>query len=331
MTPPTETAGPPNGFKDRKTGLVVFGVLTALLGGLCALLVPLMYFGQAMAPQGTPQQNTQMLLPAALMYAALAAVLVWLGIGSMMARRWARALLLIFSWSWLIMGVISLGFLAFILPQAMAMAQPHPAGQPEATSVATWVPLVIIFIMITVIYVIMPGAWVLFYRSKHVKATCEAYDPVERWTDRSPLPVIAISIWLAFSAPMMLFVAVAYHGAIPVFGMFVTGPVGSGLYVLLALVFGYCARALYKLETRGWWIVLIAMGIFTLSAFTTYLRHDVSELYALAGYSEQQVAMMQKMTFLKGQTMAWFTLAASLPFLGYLIYLRRYFPRPAVS
>jgi len=45
---PVETATTP-GYKDRSTGLVVFGILTLLLGCLAGLFVPLMLFGQMMA------------------------------------------------------------------------------------------------------------------------------------------------------------------------------------------------------------------------------------------------------------------------------------------
>jgi len=37
-----------------------------------------------------------------LFYALLAVLFVWLGIGSIMARRWARALVLVSSWFWLV-------------------------------------------------------------------------------------------------------------------------------------------------------------------------------------------------------------------------------------
>jgi hypothetical protein len=32
-------------FKDRKTGLVVFGILHIIFGGFCALMAPFMIFG----------------------------------------------------------------------------------------------------------------------------------------------------------------------------------------------------------------------------------------------------------------------------------------------
>ena len=217
--------------------------------------------------------------------------------------------------------------MAIVLPQIMTSIKPaSPPGQPELPAAAQSLMIIIPMVVLGVIYVILPCAWVLFYHSRHVKATCEAYDPIVRWTDRCPLPVIAVSLWLAFSAPMMLMMAVVYKGILPVFGSFVVGPAGSVLCVLLALLMGYSAWAFYKLDRRGWWIVVLSVVIFSVSAFITYSQHDLMELYALMGYGKEQLAQLQMFTFVKGQTMAWASLCGAVPLLGYLIYLRRFFP-----
>lgn len=319
MNPPTEPGVPPP-YEDRKTGLVVFGIMTLLLGGLCALFVPLVFFSQAMAAKAGGGNAQPSMLPAAMVYGLLAVVLVWLGIGSIMARRWARALLLIFSWTWLIIGLISIGMMAVMLPQIVdATKTSEQPGQPPAI-----IFMLIPMVFLGIFFVIVPGVWVYFYRSRHVKATCEALDPVERWTDRSPLPVIAVCLWLAFSVPMMLIMAGAYGSVIPLFGSFVTGPAGSAIYVFLAALWGYSAWSLYRLEWRGWWIVVVSMSVFGVSAFITYSRHDISELYTLMGYPAEQIAQIQKFSFLKGQNMAWASVAGMIPFLGYLFYLRKF-------
>lgn len=177
-----------------------------------------------------------------------------------------------------------------------------------------------------VFFIIIPGVWVFFYQSKHVKATCEAHDPVVRWTDRSPLPVIGICLWLSFWAVMMLFMAMAYRGVAPVFGMFIVGPFGSALNVLIALLWCYSAWALYKLDNRGWWIAVVSICLLSISAFMTYSRHDVSELYSLMGYPQEQIAQIQKFGFISGQSMGWMTLICWTPLLAYLLYLRKFFP-----
>ena len=327
MIPPNPTTTPSPEFKDRKTGLVIFGILTMIMGGLCALFVPLMFFGQAMAAKSGTPQNTQVMIPAIVMYGVLAVALVWLGIGSMMARRWARALLLIFSWSWLLIGLVAMGVMVFVLPQIMQTIQTTGSpGQPEMPAAAKTMMVVITMMVLAVVYVILPGAWVLFYGSFHVKATCEAYDPVVRWTDHCPLPALAVSLWLAFSAPMMLLMAVVYKGVLPVFGSFVVGPAGSALCVLLALLWSYSAWAFYRLDRRGWWVVVVSIAIFSISAFITYSRRDLMEVYSLMGYPPEQIAQIQKFNFLKGSTMAWASLCGAVPLLSYLFYVRRFFP-----
>jgi hypothetical protein len=180
--------------------------------------------------------------------------------------------------------------------------------------------------VLSVLFLVLPGVWVLFYQSKNVKATCEALDPVTGWTDRCPLPVIAASLWLAFGAAMMLVIPVSFRGVMPFFGMFVVGPLGAALYVLLGLVWGYSAWALYKLDRRGWWLIVASLAVFSISGFITYSRHDVSELYSLMGYSQAQLEQLQKFNFLKGRSMAWLTLAGMTPFLGYLLYIRKFLP-----
>jgi hypothetical protein len=132
MLPPIETPVSSTGFKDRRAGLVIFGILTALMGGLFGLFASLIFFGQAVSARTGAPQSARAIVPAIMIYGVVAVVLVWLGVGSIMAKRWARALLLIFSWSGLITGVLALGMMVFMLPHIMdAVKAGAPAGKPE--------------------------------------------------------------------------------------------------------------------------------------------------------------------------------------------------------
>ena len=71
---------------------------------------------------------------------------------------------------------------------------------------------------------------------------------------------------------------------------------------------------------------MTALSIFTLSAFVTYWRHDISELYSLMGYPEAEITRLKEFTFLQGHKAAWFTLVVTLPLLGYMLYIERFFP-----
>ncbi len=74
-------------FRDRSTGLFIFGFLQIALGCLAALMIPLMLLSLAVSPPSGGASAAQM-IPAAGIYAMLAVVLVWLGVGSIRARRW---------------------------------------------------------------------------------------------------------------------------------------------------------------------------------------------------------------------------------------------------
>ena len=326
---PVESTPLPRTHKDRSVGLTIFGILTILLGGLAGLLVPLMLFGQMAAAKATGTPATlSAILPAIVLYGALAVALVWLGIGSIMARRWARALLLILSWCWLIMGIAGVISVAFILPKTLANLPSGGTGDHPAVPAAVMTGIMVgVFAVVGIIYVILPAVWTFFYSSRHVKATCEARDPVMRWTDACPLPVLAVCLWLAVSIPMMVLTPLVGHGVMPFFGMFLTGVPGTLFCLGVAAIWGYAAWSLYRLERRGWWLILIAFCVFMASGILTFAHHDILEMYRLMGYPEVQIEQIQKTGLLAGNRMAWLMVFFALPFLGYLLFIKRYLAR----
>ncbi len=312
-------------YKDRSAGLIVFGILTILLGCLAGLLVPLMLFGQAASAKATSAAAPfSTILPVLSIYGILAVALVWLGIGSIMARRWARALLLIFSWTWLIMGLIVVIFLAFFIPRLLANMPPGAASPSAAMGM---IIMVFMFLIFAVFFVILPVVWTFFYNSRHVKATCEMRDPVTRWTDACPLPVLGLCLFLMVSVPMMLIMPIAGHAVMPFFGIFLTGMPGAMFCLAIAALWSYAAWSLYKLQQRGWWLILIAVCVFTASYLLTFARHDMMEMYRLMGYPEAQIEQIQKSGFLIGNRMGWMTSLCMLPLLGYLLFIRRFLRR----
>jgi hypothetical protein len=67
-------------FKDRRTGLIVFGILEIVLGALAALMIPLMILGQAMAVRANQDaMAVRQLAPAMVTYIVISAVLIGVG------------------------------------------------------------------------------------------------------------------------------------------------------------------------------------------------------------------------------------------------------------
>lgn len=304
-------------FKDRSTLLLVAGIVEILVGGVCALMVPLMLWSLAMSAQmGGGQLSYRMMVPGVVMYGLLAVTLVSLGIGSIMGRRWARALSLILSWSWLLMGGASLISMVFVLPKVLRGAG---GGVPV-------LPVMLIAAgFLGVIFILLPGGLVLCYRSPQVKATCEVRDPTPRWTDACPLPVLAVSLWLGFGAVMLMLMPLAYNGVMPFFGVLLTGLPGALLCVGLAVLWAYLAWGFYHLRTAAWWITVAALLVFCLSSILTFMRVDLIEMYRLMGYPEQQIEQMKAFNFFTGKTVIWWMVPFFLPLFGYLGWVKKFF------
>jgi hypothetical protein len=323
---PIRASAPVAAFKDRSTGLIIFGILTILMGCMAALFVLLMLV-QAVAvknPNAVPLSSVLLII---FMYGALAVALIWLGIGSIRARRWARALILIFSWVWLIMGIMMVIILPIVLPKTFANLPPNANGQPAMPPGAVAGMVIGMALFVGFFFVLLPAIWIFFYKSRHVKATCESRDPVTRWTDACPLPVLGLCFLLLFAVPMLLFMPVIGHGVVPFFGTFLSGLPGSLACVIMAALWAWCAWLLYKLDLRGWWLTVVVIVMYTASALLTFSHHSMLEMYQQMDYPQAQIDQLQQSGLFTGNWMTWSTLFFMVPFLGYLLFVKKYLRR----
>ncbi len=316
---------PAHAFKDRSGGLLLFGILLVAIGGLCAIFALLAILGQSVGPEptGNPAGNGS-LAPMVLMYAGLAALFITLGVGSIMARRWARTLTLIVAWAWLVAGICSVAFAAYLLPRLLTA--PPPGGQEVPAGILQIITAVTV-VMISVFFVLVPGLLVLFYRSRHVKATCEARDQVERWTDACPPDVLGLSLGLGLSSAWMALTPLFVTPVVPLFGTFIAGAPAGGAMLAFAAVWAYCTWATYRMRPDGWWLALVTIVVAMASAMVTFVRRDPLEMYRLAGYPEAQIAQMRQLGFLSDAWLLATAAASSLLAVGYLLWVRKYFRR----
>ncbi len=311
---------------DRSTWLIVFGVVEIILGALCALMVPLMVLGQVIVSRvqnGPGQMPVQQVVSAAATYLLLAIFFIAVGYGSIRARRWARALMLMFAWIWLICGILGLGFFCVMMPgiyETMAKQQGHPST-PEALAMMN----VILFAILSVIYILMPGVFLLFYGSSHVKATCEWKDPQTRWTDRCPLPVLGLSLMLACGTALYPVTVIAYGGVFPFFGIVLSGLAGSVMILLSSAIWGYLAWGLYKLRANAWWGT-IGMGvIYMISTIITFIHVDLFDFYRKMGLPERDLQMLKNFNHLNSEMMVVMMIISGLLYSGYLLFIKKYF------
>jgi hypothetical protein len=322
MANETQTTGLSD-FKDRKGGLVAFGVIQILFGACFLLMIPFMAFSLSMAashPTGSAMpMGARMIVPIILFYALLATGFIWMGIGSIQARRWARALVLVTSWFWLISGIIGVFFMLVCMPDMYAQMGKTNGMPRTIMNVVKYVTLGCMVFF----YVVIPGLFVLFYGSRHTKATCERRDPHVRWTDKCPLPVLGVSLIAGCWAAGMPLVGI-YDWAIPFFGFILTGLGGAGVALVVAFLFGYVARGLYRLSMTAWWgavAMVIAWGV---SCGITFSRVSFVDYYAKMNLPAEQLEMLKQMPFFSGP---WMVLFCELWVVGavvYLLYIRKY-------
>lgn len=307
-------------FEDRRTGLIVFGALICVAGALVGLLVPLMLLGALMGA-ASAGLSVSMALPGILIYAVLAVMLVTLGVGSIMCKRWARAFILIFSSMSIVTGVMLVAWSSFMMPKMLA-ATPSVGNVPPGVMALMSGFVTAIYMLILVV---IPGVLIFFYRSPHVKATCEIRNPSPNWTDTLPLPRLALTTILAFSALSFPGLIFSYGGVIPFFGMFLDGILCVLIAILLSAAYAYCAYLTYRGKMLGWTLAVALYSASSLSYIITTATVGLSRIYQAMGLPHHMLDMYEKMGLMDGSQMALLGILGSLPWIGFLIYSRRYF------
>lgn len=317
-------------YRDRSTGLTIFGVVQIILGIFAALMVPFALLGVFLSRLGPESaMHPRQFVSGIATYVFAAAVLLTLGIGSVQAKRWARALTLVTSWYWLAIGILLTVLLTAILPvtmkTALAQAQQNsPGASPEISTGIMAVILTIMIVFAAVFLVLVPIGFVVFYSRKDVAETCRHRDPVERWTDRAPLPVLGASIVLFVGALYLLVIGITTP-LFPFFGRYLTGAGGVGCFIALAALDIYLSVSLFRLQPSGWWIALTTLAVRLISVTITYARADLMQAYSKVGFSDAQLKMMNSNPMFRSHVILWWSLFSMLALFGYLIWLKRYF------
>jgi hypothetical protein len=317
--PPTVPAA----FKDRRVGLILMGILQMFCGGfflLMGLLVSLVLV--LPAPAGTTPPKMSDIAAALAIFAGTAIFFIWTGIGAMLARRWARALMLMTSWIWLIGGIITVISMGFVLPQIFA-SLPQQGGTSLPDDLKTTM-IISIMAFYTVIFVLVPLIFLLFYRSQHVKATCEFRNPQPCWTDRCPLPVLAMSLAAWMIAPLLC-LSILKGSPFPFFGMMLSGAAGNVLLLVVAVVWGYAAWGCYRLKMSSWWLLQILMVFHCVSVGITIQVLGVGKFYQALGMPPEQVDMLMSGPFASVAVFMLMNFLTWATWLWYLVWIRHHF------
>lgn len=319
-------------FKDRRTGLVIFGILSCLIGGfaaLGALAMPLALATSNMVPKtpGVPQPDARSMIVGAIIYVGIAVLFVWLGVDSFRTKRWVRPIVLTVGWTWLILGVCGMVMLAFTAPHLMDMMSASAAAQggPGLPKQFGAIMFAVVIATSAVIYLLLPIAYLLFYSGRNVKATLEYFDPELSWTERVPVQVLGLSVGLALGAVSTL--ASMPFAVFPVFGMILTGLSAIFCILLVAALLAWAAVLTYQQRMIGWWMTTVLTIVLAIGLIISLSRHSLVDIYRDAGFPQETLDMMQ--AYSSGGNipsiiaMSVLTVAC----LAYMLYVLKYFRR----
>jgi uncharacterized membrane protein len=321
---------PPREYPDRSSGLTVFGIIQILLGLLALLGIPVILLSAAMSRRATgTSMPAGTYVQTIITYALVAAVLFTLGVGSIRARRWAWALTLISSWIWLIVGIVMTVMLTAVMPAGFMNAMKAAGnGAAPLSRGAIAIILTIIIVFLAFFLIVVPAGFLLFYHREDVRETCKRRDLKESWTERVPLPLLAVSLLFAYGVIYYLLDSFTAP-IVPFFGRWLTGWSGGLACLLLAALDAFLAISIFQRRVVGWWIAVIALAVRLLSSILTILKGNLFEAYSRMGVPQGQLQVMNSNPAMRSGAMLWSTLVFSVALLGYLIWVKRYFARPA--
>jgi hypothetical protein len=309
---------------DRSARLILLGSLAVLLGagllvlGAAHLLVPRLLPGDP----ASPAADLRGVLASALTFAIAGAVLIWAGIGSIRCRRWVPAVMNTLGWIWLAGGVLGFAVVAALVDDLLVLASPPGTGLPQEAALIVKVLLLAGTILGGVV---LPGAFLLGYRGRAVRRTCEAHDPRPGWADACPGPVLRLGLGLGLAAAMLL--PMAARPVVPWYGVLLDGWAGSVLTVLLAVLCGALAFAVYRRVPGAWTLTTGTMVLAGVSCAVTFGSVEPAELYRSLGYPEAGPEDVGPGGLLWEAALVWGSIALTLVSVAYMLAIRRHFAR----
>jgi hypothetical protein len=261
-------------------------------------------------------------LPSLAVYGLAAVAFIWLGVGSIRARRWAAAVMLALSWLWLITGAVAMASLWLMMPRLQDLA-----GLAELPGGAMTVALVTTSLLLGFIYVLLPLAFVLFYRSPHVAATCRARNPGPSWVDGCPSAIVSLVVVYTAGAASLLIMP-AYRFLFPLFGVIVDGWGGAVAWLLVLALLVYLIAGTARRDPTAWTVSMAASLLAACSSTVTAAVVPWSAWLDRFGLSGQ----LPQLAEVVGEPSRWALVLGSLAvwatWIGYLVFVRRFFTAP---
>jgi hypothetical protein len=273
------------------------GVLQMILGAMSAFIVPCVLLGifvqSALPAAQRPSLGSQ--VAGIFVYVGLAVFFGWTGLGAWRHRRWARPIMLALSVPGLVMGVIAsaamIAMSSTMLDMSLRMAA-SAGGPAAAPPPGLMQALMLVSVVIGVgIYIGLPGLFAGLYWGEDLRRVCEEIDERPRWTDGVPIPIIGMSLWLALLAAGSVFVPA--YGVAPIFGVLLTGWATIAYALVLAVVSGGLAVAVFRRQPIGWVGTLCLVLALGASHMVSFARVPMIDIYRAMNMPRAQLEALE--------------------------------------
>jgi hypothetical protein len=263
-------------------------------------------------------------------YLAIAAVLIWLGIGSCRTRRWVRPIIIVATLLCIASGILGILFMILqALNGGFSFVPTTPGPGPAALPPATLAHAVLIGQIVGIIFsslamIALPAAVLYFYAKSSTREKLAALDPEPNWTDRLPIPALGWAMGCLLLGLMNL--GSMFNGFALFFTHVLTGPSADILLSLTGLLLILGAWLCYTNPQLGWRLTFTITTYLALSSLAFAIHGDFTKVQEImsakfTAYGLRQTAGSDYMSASFRSAGAIYYSAA----LAYALYARRHF------
>lgn len=301
--------------RDHSKGLAVFGTLEIGLGVMAFAFAMFLLVLASETGLGGMKASHYWIAMGFLFY--MTGWFCVMGMGSIKALRWARTLMLVGSWVTLFFGTLALAVVLYLLPWVYNLLADSGIFSPQRALGALYVGLPVL----VVLQLVFPLAAILFYSLKGVQTTCERRNPGPCWTDRSPLPLMAMGFVSGFGVSTVLLGATTNY-VVFVFGRIWTGFPGFVVVAALASACGYVGWGAFTRKMPAWWAAYAVILLTSSSMMLTFAELEMDRLYERMGYSPDQIASLQQLQFVSPAVLTFVSCIWGIMACTYLVWVR---------
>lgn len=302
--------------------LTSVGVLEILFGGVLAALAAVIALaalaaGSGPAPEGSAGSESlaRVGLAADAVVCSLAALFfVAMGVGTIRAKRWARALMLVVCWPWLLTAALFAILAAVFLPALrglVAEAAPDP-------SVAG--PVVTVLGVLLLLQALIPLGLVLFYTRSAVRLAFDTRDPHPDWTDGRPLSVLALALVMWCGGAGSLLSGIVGRSVL-LFGHSLARTGAIAAAAILAVVWCWLGWAIYRLKSWALWPNILFVTAIHLSWWMDLRRQGLAGFLGLGSGDLAALPPVARQAWMQSGA-AWIAILSAAIWIAVLVWLR---------